>query len=360
MYPDQYYLIRGNHEFDTMCSQYGFKSEIIDYHNPKKMKIMAVKENSNLDLISHNPNDEKRFYLDEEKGEQCDHYFFNHKDADCYKYSEKLYYSFIKSFNYLPIGAIVNETNFCIHGGLSPRLKRVSDIQTDITRPISNFEENQLLTDIIWSDPASYYPFLFGESPRGRGYMFNSNATDNFLLSNILKRIIRGHQCVKSGFFFHFNNECITVFSSSSYSKEMGNDSGILKLFQKDDKTEFISFPPLKRLKKIDTVYYKVQKFNEKLVFNNFFSIIHPKLSFATNLRIHCSHRRSYLDNQQLPMLTFITNSRKCDSMITKQFMNHSSSFNNLINEIKSNHINSSIPAAKSMHMVKEDTENVD
>lgn len=36
LYPNQFYLLRGNHEFDSICSQYGFKSEILNHHIPKK------------------------------------------------------------------------------------------------------------------------------------------------------------------------------------------------------------------------------------------------------------------------------------------------------------------------------------
>ena len=34
MYPDTIYLLRGNHEFDSICSLYGFKNEILNYNNP--------------------------------------------------------------------------------------------------------------------------------------------------------------------------------------------------------------------------------------------------------------------------------------------------------------------------------------
>lgn len=35
-FPDKYFLLRGNHEFDAMCSHYGFKKEILNYHKSKK------------------------------------------------------------------------------------------------------------------------------------------------------------------------------------------------------------------------------------------------------------------------------------------------------------------------------------
>ena len=111
MYPDMVYLIRGNHEFDSVCSQYGFKKDILTYNNIKKYNDQNFDQNTNE---------------------------FN--NSDCYTYTESLYKAFIDAFSYLPIGAIVNHTTFCIHGGLSPELSKIDDINKKIKRPINSFE----------------------------------------------------------------------------------------------------------------------------------------------------------------------------------------------------------------------------
>ena len=103
MYPNEVFLLRGNHEFDSVCSQYGFKNEIL---------------NSNILKISN-----------------------------CYSYTESLYSAFIDAFSYLPISALVNHTTFCIHGGLSPKLNHISDINRKIKRPINLFNECSLFKD---------------------------------------------------------------------------------------------------------------------------------------------------------------------------------------------------------------------
>ena len=229
-----------------MCSNYGFKDEIINYHNPKKLKKILFKNKIDLDILDkYDPNNFAPDN-DDDKIIQCEKYFNNHNDANCYKYSEKLYDSFISS--------------------LSPRLDYIQQIQNGIKRPISSFDENQLFTDIIWSDPSSSFSFLFEDNPRGRGFLFSSSATYFFLENNSLKRIIRGHQCVKYGLSSCFNDKCITVFSSSSYSKEMGNSAGILKIFQKNNQIENITFPPLKRLQKVDASYIKFRMKKSKLI----------------------------------------------------------------------------------------------
>lgn len=73
---------------------------------------------------------------DEIEDNHFDEYFANHVDTICYKYTENLYSAFISAFSYLPISATVNKTSFCIHGGICPKLDRIDNINTMITRLI--------------------------------------------------------------------------------------------------------------------------------------------------------------------------------------------------------------------------------
>lgn len=63
-----------------------------------------------------------------------------------------------------------------------------------------------------------------------------------------------------------FNDKCITVFSASSYSNDVNNSSGILNIFKCNDIIEKVVFEPLKRLKKCETNYFKVQSFALKKI----------------------------------------------------------------------------------------------
>ena len=294
MRPDSFYLIRGNHEFDAVCSLYGFKDEIISYHDPKKQKNTSNQEE------------------------------YHTYDMNCHQYTEKLYDAFIHTFSFLPIAAILNLTTFCIHGGISPKLEHVEFIHSSIQRPINTFEEN---SDLVWSDP-SHSSKQFEENLRGRGFLFNRESTTNFLNKSSLTRIIRGHQCVKKGSVKNFGDKCITIFSASSYDKEMGNSSAILQLFQEDDSIKVTTFPPLCRLQKYDTAYYKVQPLNqgEKKI-KNCFSLNHPKLFSTGSFRmplnsssgnqLNTKRLNDFLPQQnsfRLPTIVkpkFITNSKK-------------------------------------------------
>ena len=50
----------------------------------------------------------------------------------------------------MPLGALVEEKIFCIHGGLGPHVNHVNDI-VDIKRPVSPFT-NPLVYDLLYSD----------------------------------------------------------------------------------------------------------------------------------------------------------------------------------------------------------------
>lgn len=303
MYPESVYLIRGNHEFDSLCSQYGFKDEIINYHNPKKQA--CIFKNPQKQGLSQAKSEDMQIYID--------NYDANYNDINCYNYTENLYTAFIRSFSYLPIAVIINNTTFCIHGGLSQKLDQVDNLYK-IKRPIDTFEDNKLLSDVIWSDPSLAPNCMYVPNPRGRGNLFNKQAVANFLKSNSLKRMIRAHECVEHGIFNNFDNKCITVFSASAYDIINPNKSGILQLFQKDDKIKTTSFPPLPRLQKSETTYYKVQSlYNTEKKNHVCFSLLHPKLisSFPSSRMVQIKSARISSDGF-LPNLKpkFTTNRR--------------------------------------------------
>ena len=51
----------------------------------------------------------------------------------------------------MPVAAIIDEKIICMHGGLSPKLKKLDQI-IQIQRPIEVPDEG-LLCDLLWSDP---------------------------------------------------------------------------------------------------------------------------------------------------------------------------------------------------------------
>jgi serine/threonine-protein phosphatase PP1 catalytic subunit len=67
------------------------------------------------------------------------------------RYSIKLWKVFSDVFNCLPAAALIDEKIFCMHGGLSPELHSLQQI-ADIQRPC-DVPDVGLLCDLLWSDP---------------------------------------------------------------------------------------------------------------------------------------------------------------------------------------------------------------
>lgn len=112
-YPENFFLLRGNHECASISRIYGFYDEC------------------------------KR------------------------RYNIKLWKTFTDTFNCLPIAAIVDEKIFCVHGGLSPHLKSLAQIDR-IIRPID-----------VRASPHPLPPFLIHSQ-------YLSPSTMNLLIANSL------------------------------------------------------------------------------------------------------------------------------------------------------------------------------
>jgi serine/threonine-protein phosphatase PP1 catalytic subunit len=163
------------------------------------------------------------------------------------RYSEKLWESFVRVFQYLPLAAVISERIFCVHGGLSPRLKKVAEIQK-IRRPIAIRESVESMPmDLLWADPSNEHSG-FAESDRGVSFTFGEDVVERFLEEHDYDLLCRGHQVVPAGYEFPFRSKkVLTVFSARDYAEEFGNDGAMLKV---DDslKCKFVVLPS--RMKK--------------------------------------------------------------------------------------------------------------
>jgi serine/threonine-protein phosphatase PP1 catalytic subunit len=85
------------------------------------------------------------------------------------RFNVKLWKAFIEVFNVLPLAALVNQTIFCVHGGLSPELTSFDQIRC-IQRPL-DVPDSGLVCDLLWSDPEE--PLMgWHDSDRGVSYCF--------------------------------------------------------------------------------------------------------------------------------------------------------------------------------------------
>ena len=182
-YPENFFLLRGNHECSSVNRIYGFFDEC------------------------------KR------------------------RYSIKLWKNFIDCFNCLPIAAVIEDTIFCCcHGGLSPDLIFVNQIK-NIIRP-TDVPEYGMLCDILWSDPDNNAEDYFGYNERGISVTFSKKLLQRFLSDNNLELLCRAHQVVEEGYEFFGNNSCVTVFSAPNYCG-MFDNSGAMMVVDENLKCSF-------------------------------------------------------------------------------------------------------------------------
>ena len=114
------------------------------------------------------------------------------------KYSEALYNASVLAFQAMPLAAIVNKQFFCVHGGLSPELQTIEDLQkvhlaspfpsgkdidelADCGRQVHRLCEpgsSGIICDILWSDPAKNWrlgaPPYQTNPTRGCSYVYGS------------------------------------------------------------------------------------------------------------------------------------------------------------------------------------------
>lgn len=184
-YPENFFLLRGNHECASINRIYGFYDEC------------------------------KR------------------------RYNIKLWKTFTDCFNCLPIAAIIDEKIFCCHGGLSPDLQSMEQIRR-IMRP-TDVPDTGLLCDLLWSDPDKDVQG-WGENDRGVSFTFGADVVSKFLHRHDLDLICRAHQVVEDGYEFFAKRQLVTLFSAPNYCGEFDNAGGMMSV----DETLMCSFQILK------------------------------------------------------------------------------------------------------------------
>ena len=141
------------------------------------------------------------------------------------RYNVRIWRSFTDLFNFLPVAALIDEKIFCMHGGLSPELKNLQNIE-NISRP-TEIPDTGLLCDLLWSDPEKDI-LDYDENDRGVSVVFGEKVVEDFNKKNDLDLIIRAHQVVDEGYEFFAKRQLITIFSAPNYCGEFDNSAGIM------------------------------------------------------------------------------------------------------------------------------------
>lgn len=128
----------------------------------------------------------------------------------------KIWKSFVDTFNTLPIASIVAGKIFCVHGGLSPSLSHMDDIR-NIARP-TDVPDYGLLNDLLWSDPADMESD-WEANERGVSYCFGKKVIMEFLQKHDFDLVCRAHMVVEDGYEFFTDRVLVTVFSAPNVSQ---------------------------------------------------------------------------------------------------------------------------------------------
>jgi len=171
-YPENVFLLRGNHECSSITRIYGFYDECKRRYNIKMWKMF------------------------------CD------------------------TFNCLPPAALIEDKVLCMHGGISPELGHLSQIK-DIVRP-ADVPDTGLLCDLLWCDPDSDI-LGWAENDRGVSYRFGPDALSSFNSRFSLDLIVRAHQVVEDGYEFFGGRQLVTLFSAPNYCGEFNNAAALLE-----------------------------------------------------------------------------------------------------------------------------------
>ena len=186
LYPDYFFMSRGNHEDKELNKRFGFKNEVID------------------------------------------------------KYKDKIIFDcFTEFYKFLPLGYILNKEVLVTHGGLFSE----DGVTLDMLKKINRFQDiprSGIMCELLWSDPKEEN----GVSPsmRGAGSFFGPDITDKFLKENRLKLLIRSHEVRMEGFQIEPGGKVITVFSCPNYCDKFGNKGGLIKFKGGDMNPIFINF----------------------------------------------------------------------------------------------------------------------
>ncbi|KXN90371.1 Serine/threonine-protein phosphatase ppe1 [Leucoagaricus sp. SymC.cos] len=118
-------------------------------------------------------------------------------------------------FDYLNLAAIIDGEILCVHGGLSADIRTLDQIRILSRAQEIPHEALHFAVHLMWSDPEDIDNWAV--SPRGAGWLFGGNITQQFNHTNSLQLIARAHQLVQEGFKYMFDEQLVTVWSAPNY-----------------------------------------------------------------------------------------------------------------------------------------------
>ncbi|CAK9115879.1 unnamed protein product [Durusdinium trenchii] len=158
------------------------------------------------------------------------------------RYNIKLWKQFCDVFNCMSVCAIIDEKIICMHGGLSPEITSPDQIKR-LVRP-TDVPDTGLICDLLWADPDKDIAG-WAENDRGVSFIFGPDVVSTFLQKHEMDLVCRAHQVVEDGYEFFAKRQLITLFSAPNYCGEFDNAGAMMSI----DETLMCSFKVLKPVK---------------------------------------------------------------------------------------------------------------
>mmetsp|Transcript_36830 Transcript_36830/g.84861 ORF Transcript_36830/g.84861 Transcript_36830/m.84861 type:complete len:414 (+) Transcript_36830:116-1357(+) len=200
--------------------------------------VMALKLAYPNQIVLLRGNHEER-ELNQHMGEKG---FYSHCQKKLGGAAQKVFDRMQSSFEVLPLGCVVAERVFVVHGGIGDGAWDISSIE-HVPRPLSTaaLEGNTILYNMLWSDPVAeeiengYGVHRSARDNRDLIKTFGQDVSERFLMRNHLDMIIRSHEVKPKGKGYEamHGGKCIRVFSARDY-EGYGNDAAILSLVPED------------------------------------------------------------------------------------------------------------------------------
>ncbi|KAJ1950826.1 Palmitoyl-protein thioesterase 1, partial [Linderina pennispora] len=210
LYPNTFFLNRGNHESIDMNQLYGFEGEV-------KHKYPV--------------------------------------------HGKRLFGLFQETFEAMPIAHLIQEKVFVVHGGLYSRETARNSAQADgdgvvrlqELRELDRFHQPKnsgLLCESLWSDPQKETGRR--PNPRGVAIKYGPDVTNAFCKTNNISMVIRSHEQMDEGYEIAHDGKMVTVFSAPNYCDSCNNKGAYIRITPSLETTyhkfNAVPHPPVKAM----------------------------------------------------------------------------------------------------------------
>ncbi|EOD04851.1 hypothetical protein EMIHUDRAFT_439078 [Emiliania huxleyi CCMP1516] len=148
---------------------------------------------------------------------------------------------FTDLFDCLPLGALVDSQIFCVHGGLSPSVDSLDQVQ-QLPREDDTLKTRPRHVHRLGHDmPAGAAVFTRCSEDAAQ-----DRAPALTLAYSVRRLVARAHQLTMEGYTWCHERNVVTVFSAPNYCYRCGNQAAILEV-DEHHKYNFIQFDPAPR-----------------------------------------------------------------------------------------------------------------